>query len=439
MRARGAAALAALLALAGCDSGQLKEPSLPPPHLISGPIDLPAACSTRPQAPDHPGEPSLAVDPVDPGEPVAAWQENRSADDVGIVVAVSHDGGTSWTRAALPSVLACTGGLYVHAGDPWVSIGRDGVVYVSALVVRPRTAAGTTRDIVVSISRDHGATWERPAVVESATMPPSCASSARTSSRPRRATRSTWPGSRTTPTSRPSWSPGRKMPAATGAQRRWWCGRNPKHSFQPWRWPVMQPSACCGLTFATLSRAAHGSIPTSGSAPHAIGARTAFTAMPPGPPTSAPPPEAISGPSAVITCVWSDCRMDLVPSSFRLDRKAATGRPMSSSRVSWGRHEIEAYSRPRCCPSDAIEIPEAEAMAGTGTKATSEQKRARIRKSYDLSAKGDYEGSVQAAWADNGVFHSQMRGREFRGKAAIRDEVKKQNQEVKTTWHVHDV
>src|SRR5207253_1769584 len=85
MRARGAAALAALLALAGCDSGQLKEPSLPPPHLISGPIELPAACSTRPQAPDHPGEPSLAV----------------------------------------------------------------------------------------GISRDHGATWERPAVVESATMPPS--------------------------------------------------------------------------------------------------------------------------------------------------------------------------------------------------------------------------------------------------------------------------
>src|SRR5438309_608233 len=173
MRARGAAALAALLALAGCDSGQLKQPSLPPLPRVSGRVDLPAACAARPQAPDHPGEPSLAVDPGDPRELVAAWQENRAPDDVGIVVAVSHDGGTSWTRAALPSVLACTGGLYVHAGDPWVSIGRDGVVYVSALVVRPRTAAGTTRDIVVSISRDHGATWERPAVVESATMPPS--------------------------------------------------------------------------------------------------------------------------------------------------------------------------------------------------------------------------------------------------------------------------
>jgi hypothetical protein len=32
-----------------------------------------------------------------------------------------------------------------------------------------------------------------------------------------------------------------------------------------------------------------------------------------------------------------------------------------------------------------------------------------------------------------------MRGREFRGKAAIIDEVKKQNQEVKTIWHLHDV
>jgi hypothetical protein len=80
-----------------------------------------------------------------------------------------------------------------------------------------------------------------------------------------------------------------------------------------------------------------------------------------------------------------------------------------------------------------------EVMADTGTKLTSEQKRARLRNSYDLSARGDFEGSVQEGWADNGVFHSQMRDREFRGKAAILDEVKKQNQEVKTTWHVHDV
>jgi hypothetical protein len=78
-------------------------------------------------------------------------------------------------------------------------------------------------------------------------------------------------------------------------------------------------------------------------------------------------------------------------------------------------------------------------MAEAGTKLTNEQKRARIRKTYDLSARGDYEASIQEGWADDGVFHSQMRGREFRGKAAILDEVRKQNQEVKTTWHLHDV
>jgi hypothetical protein len=78
-------------------------------------------------------------------------------------------------------------------------------------------------------------------------------------------------------------------------------------------------------------------------------------------------------------------------------------------------------------------------MAEAGTKLTNEQKRARIRKTYDLSARGDYEGSVREGWADDGVFHSQMRGHEFRGKAAILDEVRKQNQEVKTTWHLHDV
>ena len=78
-------------------------------------------------------------------------------------------------------------------------------------------------------------------------------------------------------------------------------------------------------------------------------------------------------------------------------------------------------------------------MAETGTKLTNEQKRASIRKSYELSAQGKYERSIQEGYADDGVFHSQKRGREFRGKAAILSEVEKQNQEAKTTWHVHDV
>src|SRR2546426_12794245 len=155
MAARGAGARAARLPPAGCDSGQAKEPSLPPPHIISGPFTVPSACVTRAQSPDHPGEPSLAVDPTNPSQLVATWQENRSPDEVGNVVAVSHDGGSTWTRAALPSALTCTGGPDVHATDPWGSIRRDGTLDLSALVARPRSSTGTTRDIVVSISHDH--------------------------------------------------------------------------------------------------------------------------------------------------------------------------------------------------------------------------------------------------------------------------------------------
>src|SRR5439155_1268661 len=74
MRARGAAALAVLFALAGCDSGQIKESSLPPPHIISGPLIVPSACASRTQSPDHPGGPSLAVDPTNPRQLVATWE-----------------------------------------------------------------------------------------------------------------------------------------------------------------------------------------------------------------------------------------------------------------------------------------------------------------------------------------------------------------------------
>src|SRR3989454_12656276 len=172
MAARGAGARAARLPPAGCDSGQAKEPSLPPPHIISGPFTVPSSRAARAETPDHHGEQSLAVDPSNASQLVATWQENRSPDEVGNVVAVSHDGGSTWTRAALPSVLTCTGGPYVHATDPWVSIGRDGTVYLSALVARPRSSTGTTRDIVVSISHDHGASWEAPVVLESLTAPP---------------------------------------------------------------------------------------------------------------------------------------------------------------------------------------------------------------------------------------------------------------------------
>jgi hypothetical protein len=172
MRARRAAALGALLALAGCDSAQPTEPSLPPPHLISSPLPAAAGCAAGAQSSHRPAEPSLAADPQDPRQLVVSWLESGSPDDVGIIVAVSHDGGARWTRSALPGLLTCAGGRYVHMSDPWVSIGQDGITYVSALGTRSATPAGTAHDIVVTVSRDHGISWEPTVVLETATAPP---------------------------------------------------------------------------------------------------------------------------------------------------------------------------------------------------------------------------------------------------------------------------
>ena len=108
------------------------------------------------------------MDPGDPRQLVASWLENPA----GTVVAVSRDGGGTWSRSALPGLLSCAGGRYAHTSDPWVSIGQDGVTYVASLATRPATSVGTARDIVVSVSRDHGSSWDTPVVVETATAPP---------------------------------------------------------------------------------------------------------------------------------------------------------------------------------------------------------------------------------------------------------------------------
>ena len=172
MRAPGAAALAAALALTGCDRSPAPQDNLPPPSIISGPVSLASGCAAGAGSPGRPGEPSLAVDPSDTATLLAAWLDNRSPDTVGIVVGVSHDGGRHWSRSVLPQLLACAGGPYVHASDPWLSIGPDGVVYLGALLRRAGTAASATYDIAVSVSRDHGSTWSAPVPVESASSPP---------------------------------------------------------------------------------------------------------------------------------------------------------------------------------------------------------------------------------------------------------------------------
>jgi hypothetical protein len=165
-------ALVTVLVVSGCESAKPSEPSLPPPSIISGSLQLTAGCAQQAQPLRRPGEPSVATEPGNPRQLVAGWLENQSPDHVGITVALSHDGGATWSRSPLPGLLTCDGGHYVHLSDPWVSIGGDGTIYVASLGTQPPTSTGTPHDIVVNVSRDHGASWEKPVVVESGTAPP---------------------------------------------------------------------------------------------------------------------------------------------------------------------------------------------------------------------------------------------------------------------------
>ncbi len=154
MRARQAAWIAAAALTAACNTPAPAVSGLPAPRVISGSINAASSCG-GPIPSRRPGEPQLAVDPTNRSRLIAAW-----IDTPRIVVAESADGGGHWTRMLLPGVLQCDGGRFATVADPWVSIGPDGLVYVSYLGV-----TATSNAVVVSVGRDHGSSWSPPIVV----------------------------------------------------------------------------------------------------------------------------------------------------------------------------------------------------------------------------------------------------------------------------------
>jgi hypothetical protein len=118
-------------------------------------------------------EPSAAVNPVNPTNVVAAWQQDRWSDSGshGLVTASSFDAGRSWTRS-VPAVSHCSGGSaangadYERASDPWLSFTTDGTVYLLSLSFSGATlAADSTSAMLVLRSSDGGAHWGTPQVL----------------------------------------------------------------------------------------------------------------------------------------------------------------------------------------------------------------------------------------------------------------------------------
>jgi hypothetical protein len=106
-------------------------------------------------------EPRSAVNPANPLNIVAEYQQDRWSDGGarGLVASVTHDGGTTWHRVVVPGLSKCSGGSYDRASDPWVSFAPNGDLYAISLSF---DFFDLHNAIIVSKSTDGGDTWSAP-------------------------------------------------------------------------------------------------------------------------------------------------------------------------------------------------------------------------------------------------------------------------------------
>ncbi len=167
----------ALLTVATVSSVNAGSFTVAPLTLVSGPSPF-ASCTIG-----GPGtiynnaevEPWVDVNPTNPNNIVGVFQQDRWSNGGahGLVTAVTHDGGKTWSRtwahfSFCSGGTAANGGDFDRASDPWVSFAPNGDVYQISLSA---SADLLTSGILVSKSSDGGDTWSEPTTLIRETTP----------------------------------------------------------------------------------------------------------------------------------------------------------------------------------------------------------------------------------------------------------------------------
>ena len=106
-------------------------------------------------------EPRAAINPANPRNIVAVYQEDRWAGGGGrgLGSSATFDGGATWTPMPVPGITKCSGGTFDRASDPWVSFAPNGKLYGAWLVF---DAFDQHNGVLVSSSSNGGLSWSKP-------------------------------------------------------------------------------------------------------------------------------------------------------------------------------------------------------------------------------------------------------------------------------------
>ena len=150
----------------------------PSPQLVAGPVQVTGktpfpgcTAGSTPTSVNYPGaevEPWVAVNPRDPRNIVAYYQQDRWNDGGarGLVTSVTHDLGRHWRQVVVPGLSRCSGGTWERASDPGVSFAPNGDLYEISLSFN---AGDFGNAILVSKSTDGGDSWNKPVTLKSDT------------------------------------------------------------------------------------------------------------------------------------------------------------------------------------------------------------------------------------------------------------------------------
>lgn len=164
----GIAALMSLVLVVACGSDgqddaasdeQRTEVEVAPVRRISQPTEL-GSCPGLPGTEENfTVEPTLAVNPTDPDNLIAAWQQDRSFASRGNVAAYSTDGGDTWEVAVVPGANTCARG-HLGIADAWLTFDAGGTAYLASLAGRPGEGGEPiVAGVIVNASTDGGRTW----------------------------------------------------------------------------------------------------------------------------------------------------------------------------------------------------------------------------------------------------------------------------------------